>query len=66
MHAEESSHPVSEASPAARAPAGRDRRLCVSGAAEAGDPAFTVGDRTDQHRAVGDRLVAGKRDAALY
>ena len=35
-----------------------DRRLGVGRAAEPGDPGLALGDRTDQHGAMGDRLVA--------
>ena len=41
---------------------GRDRGFGVCRAAEALDPRLSVGDRTDQHRAVRDRLVAGHGD----
>jgi hypothetical protein len=44
---------------------GRDRRLGVGRAPEAGDDALALRDRAHQHGAVGDRLVARDRDASL-
>ena len=40
----------------------RDRREGVRAGSEPVDVDGSVGERTEEHRAVGDRLVAGRRD----
>ena len=44
---------------------GRDRRLRVGRAAEAGDADVALAERADEHRSVRDRLVARHRDVPL-